>query len=81
MLVEATGIIAMLLILGAYIFLSLEKIKSDSKSYQIANLLGALLFVIYLSIKAAWASVILNVVWAAVAAFSLYKIYSKRVSK
>lgn len=81
MLLEATGIIAMLLILGAYMFLSLGKMKADDKSYQLANLLGALLFIVYLSIKEAWASVALNVVWAIVAAFTLIKIFRKSEAK
>ena len=77
MLLEATGIIAMLLILGAYMLLSLGKMKADDKSYQLANLLGAILFIVYLAIKEAWASVALNVVWAIVAAFTLIKIFRK----
>ena len=78
MRLEATGIIAMLLILIAYTLLSAGKIKANQASYQIANLLGALLFIIYLSAKEAWASVVLNIVWGLVAVFSLYKIKLKK---
>ena len=57
--------------------LSLGKMKADDMSYQLANFLGAILFIVYLSFKAAWASVALNVVWAIVAAFTLIKIFRK----
>jgi hypothetical protein len=72
-LLEALGIIAMLLILGAYAGLSSGKLDAKSRLYHTLNLVGALIFVFYLSQKQAWPSVALNAVWAAIALVSLLR--------
>jgi hypothetical protein len=72
-LLEGLGISAMLLILGAYAGLSSGKLESKSRLYHSLNLVGALIFVFYLSQKQAWPSVALNAVWAAIALVSLLR--------
>ncbi len=67
MLMEAVGIGAMLLILGAYAANSGGYLDSRSTFYQALNFVGSVMFVAYLSVKQAWPSVALNVVWAAIA--------------
>lgn len=67
MLFEVIGTCAMLMILSAYAAISSGRLTSSSLLYQGLNLVGSLLFVVYLSIKQAWPSVVLNAVWAAIA--------------
>lgn len=73
MLLEAVGIIAMLLILGAYAATSGGYLSPRTPLYQVMNLVGSLMFVGYLSVKHAWPSVVLNAVWAAIALFVLIR--------
>ncbi|MEN9360381.1 MAG: hypothetical protein RL095_1916 [Verrucomicrobiota bacterium] len=72
-LLETLGIGAMLLILFAYAGLSSGKLDAKSRLYHSLNLVGALIFVFYLSQKQAWPSVALNAVWAAIALLSLLR--------
>ena len=67
MLLEADGILAMLIILGAYAGISSGYLTPRSPLYQTLNLVGSLMFVVYLSTKNAWPSVVLNAVWATIA--------------
>lgn len=64
---EILGIGAMLLILGAYAANSGGYLGSRSMFYHALNFVGSLMFVVYLSVKQAWPSVVLNAVWAAIA--------------
>lgn len=67
MMLETLGIVAMLLILGAYATSSSGHLSTRSAVYQGLNLSGSLMFVVYLSVKQAWPSVVLNAVWALIA--------------
>ena len=66
------------MILLGYFLISSNKVDSRNISYQLLNLIGSLLFVLYLSVKEAWASVGLNVAWAVIALCSLWAIFSKK---
>lgn len=66
------------MILVGYFLISTNKVDSRNITYQLLNLVGSLLFVVYLSIKEAWASVGLNVAWAVIAIFSLWTIFKKK---
>lgn len=68
------GFVGTILVLLAYLLLSLKKISADSVSYQGMNFLGAALLVAYAIILTAWASVLLNVVWGLIAVFALIKL-------
>lgn len=70
---EVLGISAMLLILGAYAGLASGKLDAKSRLYHSLNLVGAMIFVFYLSQKQAWPSVALNAIWAAIALVSLLR--------
>lgn len=75
---EAMGIIAMLLILSGYFLISSNKVDSRSPLYQSLNVIGSVIFVIYLSLKSAWAAVALNASWAIIGLFALYAIFKKK---
>jgi formate hydrogenlyase subunit 3/multisubunit Na+/H+ antiporter MnhD subunit len=69
--IEWSGWVAALLILGSYGLLSFGKIQARSPLYQWMNLVGAVGFVINCSWNGAWPSVALNVVWGAIALYSM----------
>ena len=68
---HGVGNVGVLLVLGAYLLLSNGRIKSISPWYQGLNLGGAVLLTGYSIVLAAWATVLLNSVWAAIAVVAL----------
>ncbi len=77
MFFDICGWIGMILVLVAYILLSLKKIESG-KMYQIINLFAAILMAIGLFPKNAWFSFTLQVVWGLVAIIALINIFRKK---
>lgn len=65
------GNVGVLMVLGAYVLISSNRIKSISPAYQALNLVGAIILVGYSLALAAWASVVLNSVWALIAVWAL----------
>lgn len=76
--VEVVGFGGALLILGAYILLTLGKVTANSRSYQAMNFIGAIGFVINGYAHGAMPSAILNVIWAVIAIFALARITKRR---
>ena len=60
-------------ILLAYLLVSMGKVSSGSKNYQLLNLFGAIGIIINSGIHGAYPSVGLNVVWLLIAAYGLIK--------
>jgi hypothetical protein len=77
LLIEITGWIGSVLIVGAFALNSLDKIKSNSFWYQLANLVGGICFIINTLHHKAYPSAFVNVVWAFIAIFSIIKNKSK----
>lgn len=73
MILDIVGWIGMILVLAAYILLSLKKIE-NGKLYQILNFVASILMIIALYPKDAWFSVVLNVIWSIVALIALIKL-------
>ena len=71
MLLHVIGNLGVVLYLGAYWLVSLGRVASFSPRYQVPNFIGALILLGYSIILTAWASVVLNVVWALIAGTSL----------
>ena len=76
-LVEAIGIVGAVGILLAYGLNSYQKINSDSRAFVFLNLSGALLLIIYSVLKEAWANMLINVVWVAIALFAIIRMIRK----
>ncbi len=72
-LIEIVGWAGMIAILAAYWLVAAGKVKSDSKFYQLLNLLGALFVIINVGYHGAIPSVALNVVWLLIALWSLIR--------
>lgn len=78
MIVEIIGWSAAVLILLAYILLSLGRIAADSVAYQGLNIVGAAGFIINSGINGAIPSAALNVVWLGIGLFALSRILRRR---
>lgn len=72
-LFEIIGWIGTVSILFAYFLNSIQKISSESKSYQLLNLLGAVFVIANVLYHRAYPSVALNIVWAIIALSALIK--------
>lgn len=76
MIFDILGWIGMILVLVAYLLLSLNKI-SNGKLYQLLNLLAACFMAIGLLPKDAWFSFTLQVIWGIIAIIALIKLVKK----
>ncbi len=72
-LVDAVGWLAMALIVTAYALVSSGRLKSVSPAYQWLNVAGGAAFVFYTWVKAAYASMALNVIWVAIGVIALLR--------
>ena len=63
MFVEIIGWLGAVLVLGAYTFLSMKKLASDSYTYHGLNIGGSVLLGLYALYKDANASFMVNLVW------------------
>lgn len=80
MFFDIVGWIGMILVLLAYLLLSLNKIK-NGMLYQILNLLASILMAIGLFPKNAWFSFTLQVVWGLIAIVVILKIVTNKKRK
>ena len=72
--VEVIGWAGAVLILGAYALLSANKLRAESVSYQLMNILGAAGFVINSGYNGALPSAVMNVVWIGIGVYALYQL-------
>tara|TARA_Y100000385_G_C12824435_1_gene521810 strand:+ start:389 stop:739 length:351 start_codon:yes stop_codon:yes gene_type:complete len=70
---ELCGWIGAVLVLVAYIMVSTGKAKADSRPYQLTNIIGALFLVAYTYNCQAYASMVVNVIWAGIGFTSFIK--------
>ena len=73
--VEVSGWVAAGLILGAYGLLTAGKLSARSTAYQAMNVVGALGFIINSGWNGAIPSAALNVIWAGIGLFALWRIF------
>jgi hypothetical protein len=69
--VEVIGWIGAALILGAYALLSTGKLRAESVSYQLMNILGAAGFVVNSGWNGAFPSAAMNVIWIGIGLYAL----------
>ena len=72
-LIDLIGWLGASLILVAYYLISSKKTSSDSKAYQMLNLIGAIALIINTYAKGAIPPAVLNLIWAIIALKSLLK--------
>ncbi len=78
LLIHGFGTIGFVLILGAYWLVSSGRTTGAAPRYQLMNLAGAAVLVVYSALLGAWVSVALNVVWALIALHALRVILARR---
>lgn len=61
---HALGTLGAALLLVAYWLVSKNKIKGESKAYQLLNVAGSVVLAVYALLLEAWPSMGLNIVWA-----------------
>jgi hypothetical protein len=76
--IEIVGWLGAAMILLAYLLLSAGRIEARSTLYQGLNLLGAIAFVINSGWNGAIPSAALNVIWAGIALFALFRMLKVR---
>ena len=76
--IEAIGWAAAVIILAAYVLLSLGKLEGRSYLYQWMNVVGAGGFIINSGYNGAIPSAVLNVVWAGIGLFTLAVVWRAR---
>ena len=69
--VEVIGWAAAALILGAYALLSAGKVRAESLTYQMMNILGAAGFIVNSGWNGALPSAAMNVVWMGIGFYAL----------
>lgn len=72
--IEAAGWIGAICVFAAYVLLSTGRLTSQSASFHILNMVGAAGFVINTWAHGAIPSMALNIVWAGVGAYALFRI-------
>jgi hypothetical protein len=70
-LIEVLGWIASVLIVGSYALNLLQKLRSDSTVYQLANIIGGIFFVINTYYHQAFPSMAVNIIWVILAGMAL----------
>jgi len=76
--IEVTGWAAAVIILAAYVLLSLGKLDGRGYLYQWMNVIGAGGFIINSGYNGALPSAVLNVIWAAMGLFTLWSVWRAR---
>jgi hypothetical protein len=77
---DILGWIGSILVLVAFGLNSYEKVKADSWSYILLNLVGGILLIIYSTYKGAYANTFINVAWVLVALTAILKMVVKKKS-
>jgi hypothetical protein len=79
-LIEIIGWTGAALILGAYALLSAGRLRSESLTYHLMNILGAAGFVINSGWNGALPSAAMNVVWIGIGVYALVQLRRQRAT-
>jgi Na+-transporting NADH:ubiquinone oxidoreductase subunit NqrB len=79
-IVKALGWIGTLAYVVAYLLLSLNKIRSDRTLYHILNIAGAVGLIFDALYLNDLPNLVINIVWALIAAFAIYLIWKRKDS-
>jgi hypothetical protein len=75
--IEIIGWTGALLILGAYALLTAGKLRAQSVTYHLMNILGAAGFVINSGWNGALPSAVMNAVWIGIGVYALYQLRAR----
>ena len=74
MILQSASIAGAIMILSAFALIQLERLDSQTVSYQILNLLVAALLTIVAVAEVQWGFILLEGTWAIVSALGLWKV-------
>lgn len=77
-MLHAAGAIGPVLLLVAFYMASSGRWSARSTVYQLLNLVGSLILIVYSVILEAWVSVGLNAIWSLIAGFELLRARTTR---
>ncbi len=73
--IEIFGWLGMVMILVAYALLSFSVLPSNSLTYQLLNVVGSIAIAVVAYTKRAYQPMVLNIVWAFIAAVVILRIF------
>jgi hypothetical protein len=81
--IEIAGWVGAVLVLLGYVLVSVGRLEGRSVAFQMLNLIGALGFIVNTGWHGAIPSMVLNIVWSAIALYTLARIWpsSRRDAK
>jgi hypothetical protein len=77
LLIDILGWIGSVLLIAAYALNSYQKIKSDSYTFLVLNIIAGIFLIIYSWYYTAFANTFINVVWVIIAVPALIKVFRK----
>ena len=77
-LTDAIGVIGSLTICSAYFGVSMGRLDAERTPYQLLNITGAALLLVSLYFRPNPGAILIEVIWVAIAAYSLIRIWAKR---
>jgi hypothetical protein len=81
LLIDILGWIGSVLLIAAYALNSYQKIKSDSYTFLILNIVAGIFLIIYSWYYTAFANTFINVVWVIIAIPALIKLIQKSANR
>lgn len=81
MIIEIVGWAGAALVLLAYFLVSFGKLKGESVTFQLLNILGVIGLGINVFVHRAWPNFVLNIAWGLIGVFALFKIRKIRKNK
>lgn len=73
--IEAIGWVSAILIIVAYGLMTFKVLSPNSAAYLLMNIVGSLGLVAIAEVKKLFQSVVLNIIWAAVALVALFQLW------
>lgn len=77
LLIDILGWIGSVLLIAAYALNSYQKIRSDSYTFLLLNIVAGIFLIIYSWYYTAFANTFINVVWVIIAVPALIKVFRK----
>ncbi|MDO5046549.1 CBU_0592 family membrane protein [Campylobacter sp.] len=75
---QIIGLLGMICIVLGYFLLQIGKMTSEDLSYQLINLIGAILLIISLFVHFNLGSFLIEVFWIFITLYGIFKIYKNR---